>query len=151
MAGTPSIPPSRGPGLGTPPGTQPKRFIGVHSVTLDEKGRITMPAVWRRIIGTTPLIILAVERRVDQNVRFLHLYPRPVWHRIFKALPTEEKKSYAAHSREARLDSQGRLLIPPEIRLPNFTPGQKTRIIGMANWLELWTETDYATIPLPQG
>lgn len=121
-------------------------FKGGPVLTLDGKGRITVPARYRDVLMT------AVEGRmvVSKNpAGCLSLYPQPVWERFetdLIALPESRnplRRLYLGSATEAVIDGSSRVLLPPELR---EWAGLERDVIfmGMGNSFELWDKARYA-------
>ena len=97
-----------------------ENFIGNADAKVDNKGRVFVPAEFRKILqseGDSRLIL-----RKDIYEKFLVLYPVPVWEEELSALRNKlskygkkDRRTYLKFIREANLveiDSSGRILIP---------------------------------------
>jgi MraZ protein len=117
-------------------------FIGEYSHSLDEKGRLSIPAKFR------PSLVQGVvlTRGLDHC---LFLYSREEWEQLahkISQLPLSQKKSRAfarlmlAGAWDAELDSQGRVIVPEYLRqYASIT--KKVIITGLYNRAEIWDET----------
>ena len=96
------------------------RFIGNIEAKTDAKGRVFLPAVFRKVLqasGEESLIL-----RKDAFARCLVLYPKSVWNEQIDALSQRLSKwraadrmvmrSYVDGAIEQTLDGNGRLLLP---------------------------------------
>lgn len=121
-------------------------FIGEYSHNLDEKGRLSIPAKFRRDLSGG----VVVTRGLDHC---LWLYPAVGWEemaRKLSQLPISQANSRAfarlmlAGAWDAELDSQGRVMIPEYLR--RFAGFEKKVVVaGLYNRLELWNETAWQT------
>ena len=93
-------------------------FLGQFRHQLDAKGRVAVPAQFRRGLGEGSVIVFGPERR-------LVIYPHAEWqemaqsHRLTAATPAEARsymRRLFANAREVELDAQGRILLTPEQR-----------------------------------
>jgi MraZ protein len=121
-------------------------FRGAAKVTLDDKGRMVLPTRFRQsaIERGEGKLVMTVDR--DQC---LLIYPLPDWEQIERklmSLPTLHERSrrlqrlMVGHATEFELDTQGRLLVTPELR--EFAGlGRHAMLIGQGNRIELWDET----------
>lgn len=116
-------------------------FIGEYSHTIDEKGRLAVPAKWRGHLADGVI----VTRGLDGC---LFLYTRPEWEQLAQklaALPLSQKQSRAfarlmlAGAWDADIDSQGRIMIPPYLRT-FATLGKHVTVAGLYNRIEIWDE-----------
>lgn len=116
-------------------------FIGEFSHSLDEKGRVNVPAKFRKGLVKG----LVVTRGID---RCLSVYPRDEWQQIagkLASLPLSQHKSRAftrlilAGAWDANLDSQGRIVLPEYLR--KYASLTKHVIVaGLYNRFEIWDE-----------
>ncbi len=115
-------------------------FLGQYTYTLDSKGRITIPAAFRKALDGEKVV---VTRGLD---RCLTLYPLAVWNEIaakVNALPITDPKGRAlrrllfADAVDAVLDRQGRLLLPERLR--DYAGLERDIVIvGLDRFIELW-------------
>lgn len=116
-------------------------FIGEHSHTIDNKGRLSIPAKYREALSEG----VVVTRGLDHC---LFLYSRTEWEKIAKRLaelPISQKSSRAfsrlmlAGAWDAELDSQGRVIVPQYLR--EYAGVNKHVIVaGLYNRVEIWQE-----------
>lgn len=114
-------------------------FIGEYSHTIDEKGRMAVPAKVRKNLGTGAV----VTRGLDSC---LWLFPKKQWDELAQKLaqlPMTDPNSRAfsrlmlAGAMEVEFDSQGRVLLPAYLR--DFAKLSKNAVIaGLYNRLEIW-------------
>ena len=116
-------------------------FLGEHSHSIDQKGRVSVPAKFRRRLAKG----IVVTRGLDHC---LWLYPKSEWEIIARKLaelPITQKKSRAfarlmlAGAWDASLDTQGRIMLPEYLRLYAGLKKHVT-IAGLFNRLEVWDE-----------
>lgn len=114
-------------------------FMGEYQHTIDDKGRLIMPAKFRDDIGESFVITKGLDG-------CLFVYPLKEWKELEEKLSSLPftKKDARAFSRfffsgaiECQLDKQGRMLIPSNLRkyaslLKNVV------IIGVSTRLEIW-------------
>lgn len=114
-------------------------FLGEYEHTLDEKGRLTIPAKFRTPLGDR----FVMTRGLEQS---LVLYPLDEWEQLaekLKALPFTRADARAftrfffSGAQEMELDRQGRVLIPPNLR--TFAGIERSCVvIGVMNRVEVW-------------
>ena len=119
-------------------------FIGEYSHTLDEKGRVNIPAKFRRDVREG----VVVTRGLD---RCLFVYTRDEWHTMavkLGSLPISGQKSRAfarlmlAGAWDAELDSQGRIMLPEYLR--SYASLKKhVTITGLGGRMEIWNEDSW--------
>ena len=114
-------------------------FLGEFIHTIDEKGRLTVPAKFRADLA----VGLVVTRGID---RCLAIYPMGEWERLAErvsALPLTDRRARAfrrlvfANASDAIPDRQGRVLIPPRLR---EYAGLDSEVIvtGLNTYIEVW-------------
>ena len=123
-------------------------FRGITATTLDVKGRITIPTKYRDEIAVACEGHLVVTADID---RCLLIYPFPEWERIeseLLSLPNVKRqvrrwhRLYLGYAKSCYIDSQSRLLLPPELR--DFAGLDKNIfLVGQGNKFELWDEQSW--------
>jgi MraZ protein len=120
-------------------------FKGGPVLTLDGKGRLTVPARWRDLLVSAVGGQLMVSK---SHVRCLSLFPRPVWDQFetrLNALPASAdglRRLYSGSATEVAIDGASRVLLPPELRA---WAGLEREVIfmGLGNRFELWDRARY--------
>jgi MraZ protein len=114
-------------------------------LTLDGKGRITVPARWRDLLMTTVNGQLVVAKNPDGC---LSLFPLPVWEGFesdLLELPAEDdawRRLYVGSATDVEIDSASRVLIPPELRA--WAGLEKdVKFMGVGRYFELWDMARY--------
>ena len=114
-------------------------FIGEYSHSLDTKGRLAVPAKFRKKLASGAV----VTRGLDNC---LFLYVREEWTKLAEklaSLPISQAKSRAfsrlmlAGAMDVKMDKQGRILIPDYLR-HYARLGKQAVIAGLYNRLEIW-------------
>jgi len=120
-------------------------FRGIHRLSLDNKGRLSMPAVYRQRLleACDGQVVLTIDRD-----RCLLLYPLNAWEEIERKLiqlSSTNKRARAlkrlllGHAEECRLDAGGRILLPEPLR--DFAGLEKRVVlVGQGNKFEIWSE-----------
>lgn len=114
-------------------------------LSLDGKGRLTVPARWLPVLTSAYQGQLIVAKQPE---RCLGLYPLPVWDAFEKQL-LDLSSEYAAWRRlyigsatEVDIDSGSRVLIPPELRA--WAGLEKdVKFMGVGPHFELWDLARY--------
>ncbi len=94
-------------------------FRGGPVLTLDGKGRITVPARWLDLLLTNVQGRLVVAKNPDGC---LSLFPLPVWEQFqdhLMSLPVELdpwRRIFIGSATDVDIDSGSRVLVPPELR-----------------------------------
>jgi MraZ protein len=115
-------------------------FLGRHAHSLDAKGRLAIPAKFREALAEG----LVLTRGID---RCLALYPMAAWLPLAEkvnALPISDpdarnfRRLVFAEAVDLELDSQGRILVPPELR--RFAGLDRDAVVvGVNTSIEIWS------------
>jgi MraZ protein len=121
-------------------------FRGVATFNLDAKGRMAIPAKFRKHLDVCCEGRLVVT--VDHSDHCLQLYPLPEWEQVeqkLTALPSlntsvrKLKRMLLGNATELEMDGNGRILLPAKLR--EHADLQKSMVmIGQGNKFELWDE-----------
>jgi MraZ protein len=113
-------------------------FVGTFEHTLDEKGRVVLPASFRSQ--------LAERGYVSQYQGCLGLWTAEGFDDVAQRLmakvregaaPQNAVRAFAADATEVRPDSQGRILLPQRLR-DHARLGSDVVIIGALSRIEIW-------------
>lgn len=116
-------------------------FIGEYAHTIDSKGRLSVPAKFRRQLQGG----VVLTRGLDHC---LFLYTREAWDELARklaALPISSRQSRAfarlmlAGAWDAELDRQGRVMVPEYLRT-YASLGKHATVAGLYNRVEIWDE-----------
>jgi MraZ protein len=117
-------------------------FRGNHPTRVDEKGRLKVPAEFKRVIDEkygTQFYITSLDGKVAQ------IYPFEEWERIEQKLaglstfnPTKKKflNRVNYYGQQVEMDGQGRLLIPQLLRETAQIKGE-VAVLGHLKFLEV--------------
>lgn len=114
-------------------------------LTLDQKGRITVPARWREQLMASVGGRLVITKNADGG---LALYPPPVWEQIERVvleLTADDdpwRRILAGNSEEVEIDSASRVLIPPDLRRWAGLE-REVKFMGLGTYFELWDLARY--------
>jgi MraZ protein len=123
-------------------------FKGTYHYRLDGKGRLPVPAPFRRSLaaaGARSLVVTLLDE-------CLAAYPPAEWERLeaqLVALPAFSKpvkaltRLLASRAAECGLDGQGRILLPPALRRVAAL-GREATVIGVLNRMEVWAPERWA-------
>jgi MraZ protein len=115
-------------------------FLGEYQYTIDDKGRLTIPAKFRRPLAGG----LVVTRGFDRN---LTMYPMATWSGLVdkvNQLPYGDlqarrfRRLVFSGASDAELDKQGRINIPTYL-LDYGMIAKDVIVVGMNNFIELWS------------
>lgn len=130
-------------------------FSGRHYYTVDEKGRLMIPASFREILSTQYGSRLCITNAAFD--RCLHIYPHEEWLKLeekVRGLPKmlEEVRFFMrrviASAQECSFDKQGRLLIPAAHREDAGINGDVV-IVGQIEKIEVWDRKEWDSIVDP--
>jgi MraZ protein len=120
-------------------------FQGASSLSLDAKGRLSVPTRHRDVLGATANSQLTITRHPDGC---LIIFPRPAWEKLrgrIAALPMSAdwwKRIFLGNAMDVELDGTGRVLISPELRAAAGIE-KDTMLLGMGEHFELWDKATY--------
>lgn len=115
-------------------------FRGGPVLTLDGKGRITVPARWRDMLVASVQGQMVVAKNPDGC---LSLFPMPVWEQFetnLLTLTAEDeawRRFFVGSATEVDIDSASRVLIPPELRSWAGLD-REVKFMGVGSYFELW-------------
>ncbi len=119
-------------------------FLGRYAYTVDEKGRLTIPARFREALTGDVVITRGLDR-------CLTVYPAEVWQELaakVNALPITDPRGRSlrrllfAEAESVKLDRHGRVLLSEWLRkYAELTPSAGAIIVGLDRFLEIWNPT----------
>ncbi|GAB2907017.1 division/cell wall cluster transcriptional repressor MraZ [Paraburkholderia jirisanensis] len=120
-------------------------FQGASALTLDAKGRMSIPSRYRDALQGQAEGRVTITKHPDGC---LLLFPRPEWE-VFRtkiaALPMEAKwwqRIFLGNAADVELDTAGRVLVSPELRLAAALE-KDVMLLGMGSHFELWDAETY--------
>lgn len=122
-------------------------FLGEYTHTIDDKGRLTIPAKFRGDMASG----LVVTRGFDQN---LMVFPLSGWQdlaeRILSRPLTDEsvrtfRRRVFSGAVDLTPDRQGRIVLPAYLRNFAAIDGEVV-VAGMYNYLEVWSVSYWQTL-----
>ncbi|MBP3407815.1 MAG: division/cell wall cluster transcriptional repressor MraZ [Bacteroidaceae bacterium] len=123
------------------------RFIGNIEAKTDSKGRVFLPACFRRILQQGGCDKVMLRKDVYQDC--LVIYPEESWNEQLNLLRSRLDKWNAKHQmifrqfvadvEELSIDSNGRILLPKRY-LGMASIKQEVRFIGMDDTIEIWAK-----------
>ncbi len=117
-------------------------FRGINAITLDGKGRLSVPTKAREALGTALVVT------IDTEETCLLLYPLCEWKIIEENLQRLPSFNEAArriqrlligHASDVDVDQQGRLLLPSLLR-DYAQLDKRVVMVGQGNKFEVWNE-----------
>ncbi len=121
-------------------------FQGASSLSLDAKGRLSVPTRHRDVLGATAAGQLTITKHPHGC---LMIFPRPEWEAFrqrIAQLPMSAqwwKRIFLGNAQDVEMDAQGRVLIAPELRAAAGIT-KEAMLLGMGNHFELWDAATYA-------
>lgn len=119
-------------------------FIGEYKHTIDEKGRLAVPAKFRPMLNNAAIVTRGLDR-------CLFVFSADEWENLAKkinSLPMTQANSrnfsrlMFAGAVDVEIDGQGRILIPDYLR--TYAGLSKQAVIaGLYNRLEVWDEAKW--------
>jgi MraZ protein len=119
-------------------------FMGEYQHSLDEKGRLIIPAKFRDGLGAS----FVLTRGLDHC---LFVYPRSEWESLeakLKSLPFTRADARAfsrfffSGATECELDKQGRIIVPSHLR-EYAKLNRDAVVIGVSNRVEIWGKEEW--------
>jgi MraZ protein len=120
-------------------------FQGASQLSLDAKGRLSVPTRHRDVLAATADNQLTITRHPDGC---LMIFARPEWEKFrdrIAALPMSAqwwKRIFLGNAMDVELDGTGRVLVSPELRAAAGIE-KETVLLGMGTYFELWDRSMY--------
>jgi MraZ protein len=121
-------------------------FEGSYPLTLDAKGRLTIPAEMRDQLETLSQGKLTVTRHYGP---FLRVYPLPEWERMRELLSKltgdgeKVRRLIVGSADSVEMDGAGRILISPILRKAARLD-RRVVLVGDLQRLEIWDEETHS-------
>src|SRR5215216_5678612 len=128
-------------------------FIGSYVHQVDEKGRLSLPASFRRGVTEGPLVVVQVHDSV------LTLYPEATWKEVevrllemLRQQPESRRFVLGITSSAAEVvpDKQGRILIPQRL-LQALNLEESALLVGVIDRIEVWEPGRFAAATATGG
>ena len=133
-------------------------FIGNIDGRLDEKGRIFVPSVYRKILAEAESKRIVMRRDTDNEC--LMFYPELVWNEKVEQLRSNLDEwdpedqlilmQFMADAEYLEMDGQGRILLQKK-NLETIGAQQDVLFVGMLNRFALWAPEKFAEKRLSQS
>lgn len=128
------------------------QFLGNIEAKIDSKGRVFLPATFRKVLQGEAQTTLVLRKDIFQDC--LVLYPQTAWEEEVEVLRNKLNKWNKEHqqlfrqfmldSEKLELDANGRILIPKRY-LTMSDIGSEVRFLGIENTIEIWSKTKLET------
>jgi transcriptional regulator MraZ len=142
-------------------------FRGKFEHTIDDKGRVSVPAKFREFLQVTNDDRVVITNFMIASVQCLDVYPQASWVKLEERLRTMPQFNqrvlrfqnyYVANAHDCVLDKQGRILLPPTLReyagLQRdvvFTSAlDKFRIWDRERWNQVFSEAERSIVERPE-
>jgi MraZ protein len=127
-------------------------LLGTYSNSLDDKGRVAIPAKFRNALAPESNDRLFITRGLGDNIA---AYPKPEWERYVNALLQYNKldeitkakmfRQVMGRASEVMFDKQGRINIPQDLlEHAKLDKSRNVKIVGVGKYLEIWNSEYYA-------
>ena len=125
-----------------------ERFIGNIDAKADVKGRVFVPAAFRKTLQSSGNSQLVLRKDVYQEC--LVLYPGTIWNEELDQLRSKLNKwdedqqqlfrQFVLESEVVEMDANGRILIPKRyMQMVNLS--SEVRFVGMDRTIEIWSRS----------
>src|SRR6185436_8030347 len=121
-------------------------FRGNHLYSVDDKGRVAIPARFIKVLSGLQDEGLVVTRFKRRNRPCLDVYPLSVWQRFEEKIASEKRFNkklaafeswYVGAAQDVLPDAQGRMLIPPTLR-KHAGIGREVMFVGATDKFHIW-------------
>jgi MraZ protein len=116
-------------------------FLGEYEHTMDDKGRLAVPARFREELGEGVVITRGFERGCLMG------FPKPAWEKLAQRVSDLSfgqsearnlRRLLFSGAADVALDRQGRILIPQNLR-EHAGLGEQVVIAGLNTYFEIWS------------
>jgi MraZ protein len=123
-------------------------FLGRYDYQLDPKGRVSLPADFRKEADGSRFVLLQWE------ATHLTLFPQEVWERVqarilelrrTRPAMQQRLRRIAASAAHAEPDKQGRILVPAALARAAGLEGT-VAVVGNADRIEIWNPTTFDAV-----
>lgn len=132
------------------------RFLGNIEAKLDVKGRVFIPAAFRKVLQQSGDTDLILRKDIFQNC--LVLYPTEVWNEEVSRLRSRLNRwgkqqqhifrQFLLDAERLEMDANGRILIPKRYQ-DLVKIESEVRFIGIDNTIEIWAKGELEATILP--
>jgi protein mraZ len=126
-------------------------FIGDYTCKLDSKGRLVVPAVFRKEMQAVQEGSFVLQRNIFETC--IDVYPKGEWLRLAEELRAKLSPFNQEHMRfrrgffhgalEVELDANGRILIPRKMLDQVAIEGDEIVLVGLDSKIEIWDKIKY--------
>jgi MraZ protein len=132
------------PAFRTLKGDLERMFLGQYQHSLDEKGRLTIPAAFRDALGEGAF----VSQGFDRNLMIMSAaYFQQVYERINSMSITDSaarllRRLIFSSAYQVEVDKAGRILLPQNLRQFLALNGE-AMVVGQGEYFEIWTPSEW--------
>lgn len=133
-------------------------FIGNIDAKVDIKGRVFIPASYRKLLSFSERSLVVMRKDPDNNC--LVIYPEPVWEKKLDELKSvldewnEQDQlllmQFVSDAEWLELDAQGRVLIPKKY-LQQIGVESDVLFVGSIDRFSVWSKSVYEASKLPSA
>ena len=121
-------------------------FAGSNKLTIDDKGRLAIPARLRTQLADE----YGKQIAITLGPECVEIYPAAVFRRIAEAIPKIADRAkrmtmlrlFVGNAVEVELDAQGRVLVPTMLR-ERMQLDSEVVLVGQIDHFELWSEAQW--------
>ena len=120
-------------------------FQGASSLSLDAKGRLSVPTRHRDVLSATASGQLTITKHPHGC---LMIFARPEWEKFRERLATLPmsaqwwKRIFLGNAMDVEMDATGRVLVSPELHAAAGLTKEAV-LLGMGSYFELWDKASY--------
>jgi MraZ protein len=121
-------------------------FLGQYQHNLDEKGRLTIPAVFRDVLGEGAYISQGFDRNlmVMSAEYFKLVYERVSAMNIADPMTRLLRRLLLSNAYKVEVDKAGRILLPQKSRQFLDLSGEAV-LVGQGGYFEIWKPSEWET------
>ncbi len=124
------------------------RFRGTFEYSIDSKGRLSIPAKFRRVLSPEAQETFVIIRGPDNC---LQVYPQDAWKQFEDEIESRPQtpetirlKRYIYRSlTDVKLDAQGRIMLSSH-QMKTAQISEKAILIGQSRYFEIWSPQRYS-------
>lgn len=119
-------------------------FLGTYEHLIDAKNRLTLPAVWRKLLDDKVILSISSDNCIE--IRTIAAY-KAYTDTLLKLDPKKEstrriQRTIFSNSSEIQIDSANRILLPTS--LINLAKIKKSVVMfGVVDRIEIWDQDEY--------
>jgi MraZ protein len=131
-------------------------FQGTFNLTLDDKGRLALPATQRELLSSLCGGLITVTKN-PLDAGCLWVFPRPEWERVKSELATLNnaqpghrmlRRQLTGMAADLEPDGGGRILLPPTLR-EVAALDKRCVLVGLGDKYELWNDDAWRQMAVP--